>query len=79
MIDGPPLMKACDGTGVSGTCPERQPSVPTRPHGAPFHDIGEAMVAKGGPLVSQTILSHAQPRRGISLGESQFGEGDTPW
>ena len=66
-------MKADDGTGVCGTCPERQLSVRTHPHGAPFHDIGKAVVAKRSPLVSQTILSHAQPRRGISLGESQLG------
>lgn len=72
MIDGLPLMKADDGTGVSGACPERQLSVPTRPHGAPFHDIGEVVVAKRSPLVSQTILRHAQPRREISLGESQL-------
>ena len=52
--------------------PERQLSVRTHPHGAPFHDIGKAVVAKRSPLVSQTILSHAQRRRGISLGESQF-------
>jgi hypothetical protein len=79
MIDGLALMKADNGTGVSGTCPERQLSVPTRPHGGPFNDIDEGMVAKRSPLVSQTILSHAQPRRGISLGESQFGEGGAPW
>ena len=72
MIVGLPLMKADDGTGVCGTCPERQLSVRTHPHGAPFHDIGKAVVAKRSPLVSQTILSHAQPRRGISLGESQL-------
>ena len=71
MIDGHPLMKADDGSGVSGACPERQLSAPIRPQGAPFHDIGEAAVAKRNPLVSQTIVSHAQPRRGISLGESQ--------
>ena len=74
MIVGLPLMKADDGTGVCGTCPERQLSVRTHPHGAPFHDIGKAVVAKRSPLVSQTILSHAQPRRGISLGESQIEE-----
>ena len=72
VIVGLPLMKADDGTGVCGTCPERQLSVRTRPHGAPFHDSGKAVVAKRSPLVSQTILSHAQPRRGISLGESQL-------
>ena len=57
-----------DGIGVSGTCPERQLSVPTRPHGAPFHDIGEPVVAKRNQLVSQTTLSHTQPSRRISLG-----------
>ena len=55
MIVGLPLMKADDGTGVCGTCPERQLSVRTHPHGAPFHDIGKAVVAKRSPLVSQTI------------------------
>ena len=73
-------MKADDGTGVCGTCPERQLSVRTRPHGAPFHDSGKAVVAKRSPLVSQTILSHARPRRGISLGESQMKlHGSTDW
>jgi DNA-binding ferritin-like protein len=72
MIGGLPLMKADDGTGASGTRPERQLSAPTRPLGAPFHDIGEAVAAKRSPLASQTSLSHDQPRRGISLGESQL-------
>jgi len=72
MIDGLPLMKADDGTGVSEKCPERQLSVPTRPHGAPFHDIGVAVVAKRSPLVSQAIFGHAQPQRGTSPGKSQL-------
>jgi hypothetical protein len=72
MIDGLPLMKANDRTGMSGACLERRLTVPTRPHGVPYYDIGEAMVAEPSPLVSQTILSHAQPRLGISIEESQY-------
>lgn len=58
---GLPLTKADDGTGASKTRPERQLFAPTRPHGTPFHDFGEAVVAKRSPLASQMIFSHDQP------------------
>jgi hypothetical protein len=70
MIDAVPLIKANHRTGLSGSCLDRRLAVPTNQRGAPSHDVGEAVVAKPGPLVSQTVLSHAQTRRVISLGES---------
>jgi hypothetical protein len=72
MIDGMPLMKAEDGIGASETRSERQLSAPTRPLGAPFHDIGEAVTAKRSPLANRAIFSLNQPGRGVLLGESQM-------
>ena len=65
MIDGPSPMLAGDGIGASETRSERQLSAPTRPLGAPFHDIGEAVAAKRSPLANHAIFSHDQPGRSV--------------
>ena len=72
MTDGLQLMRIDDGTGVSGTRPERRFPAPPRPIGSPFHDIGNAMVAKQKLIDRRTILCHAQLGRRTSPGESRF-------
>ena len=72
MTNGLQLMGADDGTGVSGTRPERRFPAPPQPIGSPFHDIGKAVVAKRKLVARQAILSHAQLGRRTSPGESRY-------
>ncbi len=74
MTNGLPLMRTDDGTGVSGTRPERRYRMLSRTIGSLFHDIGKAVVVKRKLVARRAILSHAQPARRTSPGESRLGE-----
>jgi hypothetical protein len=73
MTNGLPLMRTDDGTGVSGTRPQRQFPAPILPIGSPFHDIAKTVVVKRNLVAHRDVPRHAQPSRKISPGKSRFG------